>query len=161
MLSMPSHLLAICLLGCACASNTVTGRACYNTFNELITLLNGENNCRNQLPACSTDCSAVTSDGVQRYGCCVNVLADFENDMNPGSEVQDGFEDEFSELFFRCGTTRPPRCADSPFNAPPTLPPPSPRPPFPATLQSSAASHITIILPVASALLAVVFSQLQ
>ncbi|SMN02124.1 hypothetical protein SPONN_492 [uncultured Candidatus Thioglobus sp.] len=135
--------LANLLIG-MCASNA--GRTCYSTFSELISVLNDGVSCSDALDStgsCSSECSAGTRDGVTNFGCCVNVVIAFQDDMNTGD-----VEAEFDTLFFQCGVTRPAPCANR-FNIPPpsSLPPSSQAPP--TNPPPSSATSLTALLPVA------------
>ena len=104
-----------------CASNG--GSTCYSTFNELFSLLDSGIDCYEDLSSsgvCSSQCSAGARDGVQNYGCCVNVVIDYENDIFNYNEdtSEDAIDGEFDSLFFECGISRPARCTNSPLQHP-------------------------------------------
>lgn len=144
-----------------CAFNS--GITCYSRYNELIALLDSGLSCIADMRlrgSCSSECSAGTAAGVQTHGCCTNVVIDFETGFNNN-------EDEFEDLFFDCGVSRPGRCTSGPLAlgaAPPsgsTLA--SAAPPSGSTLasaappQGSSASHAEVtLMSVASVCLAAV-----
>ena len=115
-----------------CASNN--GSTCYSAFMELYTLVEGVGfRCIDDLyssSVCSSECSTRIRDGVQSYGCCANVVIDCNNQFDNQYEDDDNIENEFTELFLKCGVTRPARCTNSLLTPPsPDLTPQPPPPP--------------------------------
>ena len=93
---------------------------------------------------CSSECSARIRDGVQSYGCCANVVIDYNNQFDNQYEDDDNIENEFTELFFKCGVTRPARCTNSLLTTPsPDL---TPQPPSSTT---QPASHFATVMSIA------------
>ena len=90
-----------------CASDV--GATCYSNFNELFQYVDDGEDCYDNLMStgtCSSDCSTTLSDGVQQYGCCVNVPIDFED-----------VREEANSLLSACGVNLPAPCTNSPLSA--------------------------------------------
>lgn len=90
-----------------CASDM--GVTCYSNFDELFQYVDDGENCYNNLintGICSSDCSTTLADGVQQYGCCVNVPIDFQD-----------VREEASSLLSACDVNLPARCTNSPLSA--------------------------------------------
>ncbi len=125
------------LLAGMCGSND--DRFCYNDFNPLVGFLNGAINCTREYFAtgqCSSFCSTGARDAVQTYGCCVNVILDFESSLNDQVDFRTSVtgrytNGQFNKVFSECGTERPPRCTNNP-------------------LMISAASHVSSFLPMST-----------
>ena len=95
-----------------CASDR--GSTCYSNFDNLFDLLDDGTSCYEDFAvsgSCSSSCSNTLSNGVQRYGCCVNVPIDYE-------DASEDINDDTNTLFDECGVTRPSRCTNNPLNPP-------------------------------------------
>ena len=99
------------LLIAMCASNGSS--TCYSYFNELFEYATNGKRCYDSLPetgTCSSECSRVTAEGIDMYGCCVNAAINYlEEASDPKEEV--------AKLFSACDVTRPPPCTDSPLSS--------------------------------------------
>ncbi len=116
------------LLTGMCATNA-DGRVCYSDYNALIQFLTGGISCTQEYLTTrtySSECSVGARDAVQNYGCCVNVVLDFESSFNGLYN-----NDRFNRVFSECRVQRPPRCTSNP-------------------LMISAASHVSSFLPIST-----------
>ena len=95
-----------------CASDR--GSTCYSNFDNLFGLLNDGVSCYEDFVvsgSCSFSCSTTLFNGVQRYGCCGNVLIDYE-------DANEDIDDEVNTLFVECSVKRANRCTNSPLTSP-------------------------------------------
>lgn len=96
-----------------CASNE--GTPCYNYYDELFAYFDGGLSCYMSLKStgqCSSDCATGTRDGVESYGCCVNVAIRYELPYTNYTE------EDANKLFSTCDVSRPDSCKNSPLMAP-------------------------------------------
>lgn len=96
-----------------CALNE--GTPCYTYYDELFAYFDNGLSCYmslNSTGQCSTDCATGTRDGVESYGCCVNVAIRYELPYTNYTE------EDANNLFSACDVSRPDSCKNSPLMAP-------------------------------------------
>lgn len=96
-----------------CASNG--GTPCYTYYDELFAYFYDGVSCYmslNSTGQCSSECASGTRDGVESYGCCVNVAIRYELPYTNFTEA------DVNGLFSACDVSRPDSCKNSPLMAP-------------------------------------------